>query len=114
MGFLTDSTQWEDRYITGMSHMGLPHGALPSARSSHDEPFKVPGTWSANSLGDPSSWGAVGLRLGLVASRLGLRERVPRTSLAQPHGTNSGAMLSHRSARFVDDARAVFGNRTTI
>jgi hypothetical protein len=64
---------------------------------------------SANSLGDPSSWGAVGLRLGLVASRLGLPERVPRTSPAQPHGTNSGAMLS-----FVDDARAVFGNRTTI
>src|SRR5262245_2664143 len=100
MGSLTDSTQWEDQYITGMSHMGLPHGALPYARSSHDEPFKVLGTWSANSLGDPISWGAVGLRIGLVASCLGLRERVPRTSSAQLHGTNSGAMFSHRPARF--------------
>src|SRR5262249_45634191 len=76
------------------------HGALPSARSSHDEPFKVPGTWSANSLGDPSSWGAVGLRIGLVASRLGLRGRVPRTRPAPPHGSNIGVISSHRPTRF--------------
>jgi hypothetical protein len=72
----------------------LPHGALPYARSSHDEPVKVPGTWSR------AGW----------AFASGCRERVPLNPMVP---TAERCSVIGRPG-FVDEARAVFGNRTTI
>src|SRR5262245_12577800 len=92
----------------------LPHGALPHARRRSRRTGQSSWHLVGEFFGRSEQLGCGGAEARLGREPLGPSRAGAENQSRSTHGTNSGAMLSHRPARFVDDARAVFGNRTTI